>query len=279
VSGAGVVELGLEIVAVQGWFAAEQTQHYTRITVLPEHAQTWDELLTDAVRRCYIADEQLAARAAQANTTQSAILDATLPDPGPVMSGDFGEIIGYIYLAAREQDVPSVGPKKWRLKQDRTKPAPHSDVIQFVMPDWPQPSANDRLICGEVKAKATAGAFRPIEAAIAGCTKDMTSRLSRTLVWLREQSITHGIGSVTTEQLNRFINATEYPQYTRQFHAIAVICTNLVQGELEALVTDNIPAGCALVVISVPNLQQTYTTVYESVLHSTEADEVAEPLT
>jgi hypothetical protein len=278
-SGAGVDELGLQIGAVQPWFVVEQTQHYTRVAVPPEHALAWDDLLTDAVRRCYIADDQLAARAAESNTTQGEILAATLPDAGPVMSGDFGEIIGYIYLATREHDVPSVGPKKWRLKQDRTKPAPHSDVIQFVMPNWPQASVDDRLICGEVKAKATAGAFRPIDSAIVGCAKDMTSRLSRTLVWLRERSITHGLGSVTTEQLNRFINATEYPPYTRQFHAIAVVCTNLVQEELEALETESIPAGCALVVISVPNLQQTYTTIYEAVLHSVETGEVAEPLT
>lgn len=271
-------ELGLEIGIVQPWFVTEPTQHYTRVTVPLEHAQTWHNLLTDAVRRCYIADDRLAARAAESNITQGEILAATLPDAGAVMSGDFGEIIGYIYLAAREQNVPSVGPKKWRLKQDRTKAAPHSDVIQFVMPDWPQASADDRLICGEVKAKATAGAFRPIEDAIAGCSKDMTSRLSRTLVWLRERSITQGIGSVTTDRLNRFINASEYPPYTRQFHAIAVVCANLVQGELDALVPGEIPAGCALVVISVPSLQQTYTTIYETVLHSVKADEVAEPL-
>jgi hypothetical protein len=52
-----------------------------------------------------------------------------------------------------------------------------------------------------------------------------------------------------------------------------------VQEELEALETESIPAGCALVVISVPNLQQTYTTIYEAVLHSVETGEVAEPLT
>ena len=162
-SGARVDELGLEIGTVQPWFVVEQTQHYTSVVAPPEHVQTWDDLLADAVRRCYIADDQLAARAAESNTTQGEILAATLPDAGAVMSGDFGEIIGYIYLAAREQNVPSVGPKKWRLKQDRTKPAPYSDVIQFVMPNWPQASADDRLICGEVKAKATAGAFRPID--------------------------------------------------------------------------------------------------------------------
>jgi hypothetical protein len=273
-----VNELGLQIDAIQVWFVAEQAQQYTRVAVPPEHAETWDELLKDAVRRCYISDDQLAARAAAIHTTQGEILAAILPDAGAVMSGDFGEIIGYIYLASREQAVPSVGPKKWRLKQDRTKPAPHSDIIQFVTPNWPHASPDDRLICGEVKAKATASPFRPVEAAIQGCTKDITSRLSRTLIWLRERSIADGIGFVNTERLNRFIDATEYPPYTRQFHAIAVVCAALLQEELDALVAENIPADCALVVISVPNLQHTYTTIYEAVQHSVEAGEVAEPL-
>jgi hypothetical protein len=275
---AHVNELGLQIDAVLPWFVIEQTQQYTRVAVPAEHAAMWDNVLRDAVRRCYISDAQLAARAEATGSTPAEILATVLPDAGAVMSGDFGEIVGYIYLASREQVVAAVGPKRWRLKQDRTKPAPYSDIVQLILPQWPQASANDRLICGEVKAKATASAFRPIEGAIAGSLKDSTSRLSRSLVWLRERSLLGGIGIVTMEQLNRFINATEYPPYIRQFHAIAVGCSNLVQDELATFVPENIPAGCALVVISIPNLRNTYTTIYEAVQHSVEAGEVAEPL-
>jgi hypothetical protein len=120
------------------------------------------------------------------------------------------------------------------------------------------------LICGEAKAKATMGTFAPIPAAIAGSQKDRTSRLSRTLVWLRERALLQDIGAVTVDQLNRFINATEFPPCTREFHAIAVICSDLVETELANLVPATIPNGCALVVISVPNLQNTYTTVFEA---------------
>jgi hypothetical protein len=81
------------------------------------------------------------------------------------------------------------------------------------------------------------------------------------------------IGGVTIAQLNRFINATEFPAYTQQFHAIAVICATLVHDELAAVVPAMIPADCALVVISVPNLQNTYTTVYEAVRESVVAPE------
>lgn len=189
------------------------------------------------------------------------------------MSGDFGEIIGYIYLASRDGAAVVVGPKKWRLKQDRTKPAPYSDVVQLILPRWPQASAEDCLICAEVKAKATPSSFNPIAQAIEGSRKDSTSRLSRTLVWLRERALVEDIGAVTVDQLNRFINATEFPAYARCFHAIAVICSTVVEDELARLVPAEIPAGCALAVISVPDLQNTYTMVYQAVQGSMVAPE------
>ena len=101
--------------------------------------------------------------------------------------------------------------------------------------------------------------------------------MARTLIWLRERRILEDFGSVTIDQLNRFINATEYPPHTREFHAIAVICSNLVDGEIATLVPANIPVGCALAIISIPNLQNTYTTVYEAV-HNSVTNGAAEPL-
>ena len=268
-----VDELGLQINAVLPWFVVEPVQQYTRVSVPDEHAATWNDVLCDAVRRCYISDVKLAARAEATHATHAEILAAVLPDAGAVMSGDFGEIIAYIYLASREQATAVIGPKRWRLKQDRTKSAPGSDVVQLVLPQWPNASADDRVVCGEVKAKATAGVFTPIAHAIAGSLKDSTSRLSRTLVWLRERRLLEDFGTLTVDQLNRFINATEFPAYTRQFHAIAVICSNLVDAELANIVPGDIPPGCALAVISVPNLQNTYTTVYEAVLDAVVAAE------
>jgi hypothetical protein len=150
-------ELGLQIGTVSPWFVIGPEQQYTRVSVPADHVATWGNLLQDAVRRCYISDERLAERATTTQTPRSEILAAKLPDAGSVMSGDFGEIISYIYLASRETVRTASGPKKWRLKEDRLRPAPYSDVIQFVLPQWPQASAEDRVICAEVKAKATAG--------------------------------------------------------------------------------------------------------------------------
>jgi hypothetical protein len=190
------------------------------------------------------------------------------------MSGDFGEIVGYIYLAAVNGGAV-VGPKRWRLKEDRTKSAPYSDIVQLVLPHWPAPSVDDSLVCAEVKAKATSGSWAPLGAAIAGMNKDRTSRLSKTLVWLRERAISDDIGAVTIAQLDRYINAIEFPPYTRRFSAVAVICSDLVDHELDGFTPPALPADCALIVVDVPHLQETYTAVYEAA-HTSVADAAPE---
>lgn len=260
-----MIELGLTPAVAAPWFVTQPQQGFTRIDVPADVASTWGLVLRDAFRRAYISDQRLQARAQATQNTRAAVLAAKLPDAGAVMSGDFGEIVGFIYLASRIPHQPTIGPKRWRLKQDRTKAAPGLDVVQFVLPEWPNAGDQDRVVCAEVKAKATPGPFRPIAKAIEGSQLDSTSRLSRTLVWLRERALTDDIGAVSIAQLDRFINATEFPPYAREFHAIAVICTNLVEEEIATLVPADIPDGCAVVIISVPQLRDTYTSVYEGV--------------
>ncbi|MBM4291364.1 MAG: DUF1837 domain-containing protein, partial [Deltaproteobacteria bacterium] len=100
-------------------------------------------------------------------------------EPGATMAGDFGEILVYLYQSVRELPVEALGVKKWRLKQDRTKPAPHSDVVHFVLPSWPMPSDKDVLLCSEVKTKSTDGDSTPIQSAIADSEKDRKSLFRR----------------------------------------------------------------------------------------------------
>jgi len=104
------------------------------VQVDAEHAAAWSEVLGVAVRRCYLSDEMILARSEDQGVTPEEIIAAALPDAGATMSGDFGEILVYFYQASRELPKEVIGPRKWRLKQDRTKPAPHSDVVQFVLP-------------------------------------------------------------------------------------------------------------------------------------------------
>lgn len=254
------------------WFTNGSETEYIRISVPAAQAVEWPRVLADAVRRSYIADHKLEALATANGISKADVLAAKLPDAGSVMSGDFGEITAYVYLASR-QGGAAIGPKRWRLKADRTKPAPYSDVVQLTLPGWPQATADDSLMCAEVKAKATASAWNPIAVAIEGMEKDRISRLAKTLVWLRERAIADDIGAVTIPQLNRFINATEFPAYIRNFRAIVVICTTLVEGLLDEFVPPTLPDGCVLVVIDVPNLHQTYSAVYDAVHASVLAQE------
>ncbi|WP_155980905.1 hypothetical protein [Nocardia sp. CNY236] len=161
-------------------------------------------------------------------------------------------------------------PKKWRLKVERTKAAPKADVVQFVLPEWPTPSARDRVLCAEVKTKATKGSFTPIQNAIEGSAMDRAGRLVKTLLWLQERAILGDLGTVTLDQINRFVDATDYPPAHREFRAVAVICANLVAAETASV---TVPAAdeCALIVITVPDLKSTYQAVFDAIVETAES--------
>ena len=148
-------DLGFDIANALEWFANERQIPYIFERVSEESAAEIAERITDAVRRCYISDELIEERVASLGVSRAEILGSKLPDPGSTMAGDFGEILVYFYHAARLHPSIAFGPKKWRLKQDRTKPAPHSDVIHFLLPGWPTPTIRDVVVCSEVKVKSS----------------------------------------------------------------------------------------------------------------------------
>lgn len=263
-SGAGASDdLGLDVRSIIRWFPHEKDAPYVLVRVSEEHAKAWADALGAAVRRCYVADVLVEETAKAAGVSEADVIAARLPDPGSTMAGDFGEILVYLYQASQEHPAPVFGPKKWGLKQDRTKPAPHSDVVQFVLPRWPSSSDSDLLLCAEVKTKSTNGNSSPIKSAIEDSVRDRTSRLARTLVWLRERALFETLGDVQLAHLDRFINATEHPAAKKRFRAVAVICASLVDGELGDAPTAVSPEY-TVVVIVVPNLRETYMAVFES---------------
>jgi hypothetical protein len=223
-------------------------------------------LLCGPFRRCYITDGQLYADVTRTGATGSVVVQTKIPDPGSVMSGDFGEILASFYFASKSRPVDVLDPVKWRYKNDRTKAAPKSDVVQLILPSWPVPSSQDTVTCAEVKAKATSGDSKPIESALQGSRQDREGRLTKTLLWLKELATSPGLETVEITHLDRFIQATDHPEYIREFTAVAVISAEFVADET-ATVT-NAPEGCSLIVISVPNLKATYTAVFDEVLVS-----------
>ena len=257
-------ELGLDPAEAALWFSWNQNEPFAIVSLDPSVASSWPEEIGTAVRRCYVADDHIEERIRRTGMSWGDLLGAKLPDPGSTMAGDFGEILAYFFLAGTQHPTQSIGPKKWRLKQDRTKAAPFSDVIQFVLPEWPTASPQDELICAEVKTKATNSSGSPIGNAIEDCDKDRTTRLGKTLVWLRERAMFEELGAVTIDHLNRFINAIDHPQHSKQFYAIAVICSTLLADELVSAPSLASP-DYDLVVISVPNLRDAYMALFAKV--------------
>lgn len=122
-----------------------------------------------------------------------------------------------------------------------------------------------------MKTKSTNGDSTPISSAIADCEKDRTSRLAKTLVWLKERALHEDLGSTTVAHLERFTKATDHPEAQKQFRAVAVVCASLVDDEL-ADAPEEEPTDHTVVVIAVPDLKQRYEDVFYAV-HAT----VAEP--
>lgn len=249
------------------WFSQDQNHPYVLVRISVHHVAELSGAMGVPLRRCYITDATLQQAMAQHGLPPADVVRAMLPDAGAVMSGDFGEVLTYFYQAAAELPANAIGPKKWRLKQDRTKPAPKSDVVHFVMPSRPRASAEDAILCAEVKAKATAGNSAPIADAITDCKKDRTSRLASTLVWLRERAMTTDLGDVDIPLLNRFIDAVDSPPAAKRFRAVAVICNDLLDDEL-ASAPDNTDPAFTLVVIGVPELRTTYMAAYAAAINS-----------
>lgn len=256
-------DLGFDVTRATAWFPHEQEQPYVLVRVSDKHAKSWADALGLAVRRCYVSDALVTTKAEEHNVDETEIIAARMPDPGATMAGDFGEILVYLYQSAKELPAEAVGPKKWRLKQDRTKPAPHSDVVHFVLPLWPKSSDKDLLLCSEVKTKSTDGDSTPIQSAIEDSAKDRTSRLARTLVWLKERALLEPLGDVQISHLDRFIKATDHPPATKRFRAVAVVCQSLVDEELENAPTAE-SAEYTVVVIAVPDLKSTYSAVFDA---------------
>ncbi len=258
-------ELGFDIQQALGWFTQKQATPYVLVEVSDAHAQGWASALGLPVRRCYVTDSLLEERALRTGESRATLVAANLPDPGPTMSGDFGEILVYVYHAAQHHPNVPFGPKKWRLKEDRTKAAKGSDVVQFILPTWPTPSSQDVLLCSEAKMKATDNKqWHPITKAIEGCEKDRTSRLASTLVWLRERALMEDLGEVQLVHLKRFINAVDYPPAQKRYFAVAIVCESLLAGEL-ADAPKTSPADYTVVVISVPEFHNVYNLVFEAV--------------
>jgi len=253
-------------------FATIQSSPFILVEIEAGQVSLLAEQLGVPVRRCYISDESLQDRITRTSASAQEIIAAKLPDRGSTMAGDFGEILTALFQAAREHPGEVLDPKKWRLKQDRTKAAPYSDVVQMILPHWPMASDEDRIICSEVKTKSTSRDSKPIASAIKDSKKDSSRRFVKTLNWLKERALDTGLSTVSVDQLDRFIHAIDHPAAHREFRAVAVISTSLVAAEIQGVVAPPSDER-ALIVISVPDLKSNYELVYDAALLSADESE------
>jgi hypothetical protein len=263
-----IEDLGLDAESTNSWFVAEVDEPHVLARMSAELAIALPEHMGVAVRRCYVADSVLQSRATATGRPATEVIAAVLPDRGSTMAGDFGEILVFAHLAASKHPTVVSGPFKWRLKQDRTKPAPHSDVVLFVLPVWPAASNQDVLICAEVKTKSLPGNSNPIPEAIRDSAKDRTSRLAKTLEWLRERALLGDVDGASIDVLNRFAHASDHPEGRKEFYAVAVVSDDLEYHELATMPAD-IPPELSLVVLIVPGLHSVYEQVFA---HASRAD-------
>lgn len=263
-------ELGLDLDLVRSFFD-EVDDGIICITVSAVDADTWPDVLASAMRLAYISDHLLTDGVAATGKSPADVVAAKLPTEGSIKSGDFAEFLAALFLGAREVGVEVLDAKKLRLKYDRDKASPRTDVVQFHLPDWPNPSDADRVVSAEAKGKATRSDRNQAEAAVQGSVEDRDGRLAKTLVWLRERALGDGYGgtlvggTVTHQHLDRFVEADAHPPYQREFNAVLIICESLVDEELNDL---DLPAPdeSRLFVISVPDLKDRYEAMLAAVL-------------
>lgn len=227
-----------------------------------DHATALEDFLVQKLPECYATKAFLRERVATTGLSVSEILANKLPDRGNVMSGDFGEVLTLFFLSS-ERSEPTKLIKKWQYKQDRQKPAPHSDVIIFSTENPSTPSPHDFVICAESKQKATASnQWFPISAAFKGYETDKIGRLARTLAWLREKAIDQG-STQDIALIERFAIGTAV-EYSKYFKAVAIIDRSLLDAEITWQI--DLPAQDAsfeVVVLGISELKQFYETVYE----------------
>lgn len=227
-----------------------------------QHIEALKGYLASALPECYVTHKHLKCRAEETGLDISEILTNKLPGRGSVMSGDFGEILTLFFLNS-ECKARTVPIKKWRYKQDRTKAAPHSDVvILYRKHNKKKVSKEDFVVCAEAKQKATNSAFDPIGSAIDGYQKDRNGRLARTLVWLKEKAIDIEEKDFI-DYIKRFTDLTKV-EYSKYFKATAIIDLNLLDDELTHEI--DVPEqneDFEVIVLGIPDLKQFYETVFD----------------
>lgn len=246
-------------------FTVEKNE-FVVLKLKPDEIDVFLDKLPVEYRKCYITDDHLVASVRELNMHYSDLLkDHYLPDPGNVMSGEFGEILSYFLL--KERYIPEKeldGPKKWLWKDDRNHAIQKTDVMLFSYDGTP--STDDLMVSGEIKAKATKNnRYDPIKNAVDGAHEDFVSRLSVSLAWLKSRYVKERDGEQLA-RVERFLDPVTYGTYHKHFKAVVVIDDALLAEEVareRSLVA--LPAEFEILLISIQGLKSAYERTYRNV--------------
>lgn len=225
-------------------------------------AQLLEDFLVEQLPWCYTTKTHTKKRVEATGLSVCEIVAKKLPDPGSVMSGDFGEVLTLFFLSSeRTENAKPI--KKWRYKENRLKAASGSDVILLYREYTNKPSKNDFVICAEAKQKATkSNTFFPIEKSIEGFELDKTGRLARTLVWLKEKAIDQESAS-WIQLIERFTSEHLSVEYKKHFKAVAIVDRSLLDDELtRQLKLPQQDENFEVIVLGIDKLKSLYETVY-----------------
>ncbi|WP_141529482.1 Hachiman antiphage defense system protein HamA [Bacillus sp. AFS001701] len=236
--------------------------------IKPDELENFLEKLPLHFRKCYITDEDLINSVNELSLHYSDLLkDYYLPNPGNVMSGEFGEILSYFILNEYYLPILLNGPRKWLWKDDRNQAVQKTDVMLFHKED--SPSKKDLLVSAEIKAKATKNKqYDPVYNAVEGAYDDYLRRLGVSLNWLKAKYVkARNLSEI--KDLERFLDPVTYGEYTKHFKAIVVIDTELIEAELvRERELKEFNADFEIIFISINNLKSAYESTYEKILVS-----------
>jgi len=251
-------------------------KHFTRtntpnLIIYRLHDSEWNlfvEKLTNKFRLCYISNDKLLARAADARISPSKFLEKyVLPDEPSIQSGDFGELLSLFAIKENYKNKGLIlnAPLKWRWKDNRNKPAPCSDSILFYIADDKKYTEKDLVVTIEAKMKAVKSNKHRIQDAIDGATNDKLSRLSKTLIWLEERYAKKGLIK-KREMIERFKDPATYGSFQKQYKAIAIIDKFLETDETSKAVKNN--QDIIVIVFSIKELKKAYEETRMNIIRS-----------
>src|SRR5690554_3326675 len=212
------------------------------------------DVLVSEMTNCYASAEHLKELAEEyEQTTGDVLKDLFLPQKPHIKSGDFGEMLTFLLYCDVEASPHLLAPRKWRWKADSNRAAPHSDVVLLFHDIDAGPAEDDKIICAEVKAKATADKrYAPIQKAITGAENDRTTRLAKTLGWMRKR-YRRERQTEAAKVIERFINALDVGTYVKDFRAVAVVDSDFTKEEStkDVEISDDLAAVLTIHLISV----------------------------